>query len=297
MIHRLTRIAFLSIFILTGLVAQPGRTAAGSIEEYRKTGVSVVHSVQSQPLYFMGNEGRPMGLLVDYWQRWSVKTGIPVTFRIAPWKETLRMVASGEVDINGGLAKTQERLEFLDYSNPFLTITMVLLVEGKEEIDPATIYADSTIGVVNKTLPESFIRERYPNAKVTSFDTPEEVVVALAQNEIDAVSMDLPSFQFNNAKLAHPMAVTVSDILAEVPLHAGVRKGNTPLVQIINDGFADFTDTEHHRLTSRWFIPDETGPSWPRILAWISLGTLILGVIIYFVIRPRRPFSHKSRQP
>ena len=291
-------LATLFLFFLLLLAwAQPrGEAGPITLEEYRTNGVTVVHGLEAQPLYFLGEDGQPMGVLVDYWEMWSKKTGIPVTFLIAPWKETLRMVATDEADINAGLAKTTERLEFLDYSEPFLPITLVLLVEGKNKIDNEIIYANHTIGVVSKTQPESFIRKEYPQATMKAYATPGAVVAALAKNEVDAAAMDVASFQFNNAKLERPIKFSVCDVISEEHLHAGVRKGNTALLTIVDDGFSAISADEYQRLKNRWYISEQSTLHWPGPLAWFGVGALILGVIMYLIFQSRSFFPHKRKQ-
>ena len=62
----------------------------------------MVHSNSTPPLSYVGLNGDPEGLVVDYWKAWSSASGNAITFVQAEWPETLEMVRDGRADIHGG---------------------------------------------------------------------------------------------------------------------------------------------------------------------------------------------------
>ncbi|CCH48983.1 transporter substrate-binding domain-containing protein [Pseudodesulfovibrio piezophilus] len=287
---------FLLFCMLLQLLPAMGRAAPTPLEEYREHGVTIVSSPEFQPIYFRNNEGKPVGLLVDYWKKWSEKTGIPVRFKAAPWKETMEMVIKGQADIHAGLVNMPERRALLDFSDPIMPVTTMLIVKGEDShISKKRIYAGGTVGVISKSHPVTFFRNIYPSVKLHIFDNHKQLMDALAEDRLDAIVMDYPSFRFQNAKRETPIQAGISDILTTVLLHAGVGKGNETLLWIINDGFSKIKDSERERLKSRWFITEVHGHDWPTILAWASAIACAMGIALFFLfqIKPGHTLQKK----
>ncbi|MDM8525849.1 transporter substrate-binding domain-containing protein [Desulfococcaceae bacterium HSG8] len=86
---------------------------------------------ESMPFYRPGTDGRPRGILVDFWNLWSRKTGVPVSFHTMIWSESLEKVRTGEMDINAAILYSEERDEFLDFSQPTFPDMMDAVSRGE----------------------------------------------------------------------------------------------------------------------------------------------------------------------
>ncbi|GGX00121.1 hypothetical protein GCM10010297_22650 [Streptomyces malachitofuscus] len=108
----------------------------------------------------------------------------------APFPE----VVSGRTkDFDLALAQitiTPERREVADFSPPYLSSTLGLLIRDGEEINEDNI-RDVRIGVAEGTTGEEFVDNRIrPTEPVTAFANDPEMVEALEQRRIDAVVHD-----------------------------------------------------------------------------------------------------------
>lgn len=270
------RLVITLIFFLSLLLAAP----AGAVErDYRTTGVTVVHTVTAHPFYFDGGKGELRGMLVDLWNAWSDKTGVPVDFRVALWKDTLPLVLDGTYDIHAGLMVSEEREGQFSFSQPLFTITTDLIVpEGTPESAEA-FFAKKSIGIVAGGLPGKILLERYPNTRVKEYDTPRQVSVALADGDVDGVVMDLPTYHFNNIELPAPVDYMSLATLVTSDIHAGVRKDDVKLFALVLEGFAAFDKKELEAIQRRWFVMS-TDPEPMNYPIWIggALVALLLGL-------------------
>ncbi|MFC1716294.1 transporter substrate-binding domain-containing protein, partial [Candidatus Poribacteria bacterium] len=105
------------------------------------------------PFFFEGADGRPRGILVDIWDLWSRKTGVPVSFLTLPWAETLTQVRDGKVDINAGVFYTTERDTYLDFSQPFFDLATHLFYHTTDK--PLT-GIDNLVGIRVGLVTEDF---------------------------------------------------------------------------------------------------------------------------------------------
>jgi ABC-type amino acid transport substrate-binding protein len=97
---------------------------AVSTEKSEQDPIKIAYA-EYMPFFFKGAGGQPRGILVDFWNLWSRKTGVPVTFHTFPWAETIARVQDGKVDINAGIFYTSERDVYLDFSQPFFDLSTI----------------------------------------------------------------------------------------------------------------------------------------------------------------------------
>ncbi|KAB1981370.1 amino acid ABC transporter substrate-binding protein [Streptomyces triticiradicis] len=108
----------------------------------------------------------------------------------APFPE----VVSGKTeDFDLALAQitiTPERSKVADFSPPYLSSTLGVLIRDDEKIDESNI-RDVRIGVAEGTTGEEFVKNRLkPTKPVTAFPNDPDMVTALEKGQIDAVVHD-----------------------------------------------------------------------------------------------------------
>jgi polar amino acid transport system substrate-binding protein len=85
---------------------------------------------------------------------------------------------------------TPERSEVADFSPPYLSSTLGVLIRDGEKIDENNI-RDVRIGVAEGTTGEEFVDDRLkPTKPVTAFANDPELVTALEEGRIDAIVHD-----------------------------------------------------------------------------------------------------------
>lgn len=260
---------------------------ANSKEEWVQRGVDVIHAEGAHPLYFTGASGQPEGVLADLWARWSERTGIPVRFSIAPWDETLTAIEDGTADIHCGLAMTETRKSIFAFSQPILTIEVVLLARESERRKVDRFLQNEVVGAVKGGYTSLLLRERYPESQVIDYLNAREVLEAFEQGVVNGVVMDLPTFHYNNSQLNSPVDYTQLISLKKFYLHAAVKKGRTDLLSFVEEGLSAISNEERESIRKRWFVQKPAESATP-MTSYIIGGALILAAAVYIVFRITR---------
>lgn len=87
------------------------------------------------PPYEFEQDGKPSGVLVDIVNTIFQKADIPVEMQLFPFKRAYQITKDGEIDGLFNFYKTEERLEYFDYSEPIIKNPLVIFVRKDSKID------------------------------------------------------------------------------------------------------------------------------------------------------------------
>ncbi len=197
-------------------------------------------------------DGKPTGMVVEFWRLWGEKSGYRVQFRLGSMPRAIADVRDGRADIHGILFYSEERARELDFSSPFFSVpaTLFHLSDGL-----AASGLDALRQARIATYPplQGFLRKRLPDATITTFDTAEQMAVALARGSIDAFLTDTPSAELALVKVGiRGRAERVTPPLLNVEIRAGVARGRADLLDLVESGFQAISEQERRELVNRW---------------------------------------------
>ena len=114
-IKKLILLFLILIFCITGFAAE------------LKDPITIVYNKGIAPIKFTETDGSPSGILNDYWKLMSEKADINFYFiEVGTFGESLEMVRDGRADIHAGIFYTEERSQYLNYSEPILNLKYYL---------------------------------------------------------------------------------------------------------------------------------------------------------------------------
>ena len=117
-----------------------------TVLSHAKTETLRVGTYDNIPLSFMGSDQKVKGFLVDILDHIAAKEGWKIIYEHASWMECLKKLESGEIDLLGGIAYTQERDRKYDY-----TYESVLTEWGQVYIQPGS-NIESILDLKNKKI-------------------------------------------------------------------------------------------------------------------------------------------------
>ena len=80
-----------------------------------------VHNEKDWPPFNYFEYGTPRGLSIDYMNQVAEKLGIKVEYVTGPsWNEFLGMVKRKELDVMLNIVKTEDRMKYLLYTEPYI---------------------------------------------------------------------------------------------------------------------------------------------------------------------------------
>ena len=150
---------------------------------------------------------------------------------------------SGQIDmVVAGMSVTGERLEQVNFSNPYYRAAQVIIVpkEGATVASSADL-AGKKIGVQEGTTGDIYVEENVENADLNRFKKAVDAAIDLANGRLDAVVLDeQPALRI----VAQNDALTVLDeALTEEEYAIAGRKDNPELLSAINACLDDLAET------------------------------------------------------
>ena len=220
--------------------------------------ISMAYCKDCVPFSFSDEKGQPTGILIDIWNLWSKKADISIDFMEADWDDTLKMVGSGEaqVQVHAGLFFSDARDQFLDYGVAFADtdthyFTHVLL----PSINNLKGLSAYRVGVLSGDYVEAYLKERLPAGAVLPFPDYASMMTALQEGSLRVFAADTPTglFHLKKSGLLSDFTFVSEKPLYQNDLFPAVQEGNHALVEVINNGMALITAEEKRDLHRRWF--------------------------------------------
>lgn len=182
-------------------------------------------------------------------------TGLPDSL-----KNILDEARQGELGFVTSLTFTEERDAYLDFTNPYLKIPVVLLV-NHEGVQPRTLMDVQTnlytLGVGESRGVISYLNDSYPDLNLVEYANDETVLQALSEGTVDAAVVDVASaayqMSFNDMK-----NIDVQDqIDFNYELSFAVPESKKELVPILNKAMAQISVDERQALLSEWSLKSQ----------------------------------------
>ncbi len=220
--------------------------------------VRVANDMAYPPYDFVEN-GQATGFAVDYLDLIAEKVGFKVEFVNGySWDELMRMLKDGEIDLAHSLAITDERLEYLDFSEPYVELPAVIFGRtGSEFIDGLEDLEGKRIAIVGGwAVSEDYLRD-YPQFEYVKFDTVREALIGLAGHDADLFinTASITNYVINKNFIPGLEVIGREDYMnAGEPdqLMIATRKDKPFLGSLIRKGMAAVTNLEFAALSRKW---------------------------------------------
>ena len=224
-------------------------------EQKLKQPIKIAISKTSFPYHFENKEGKPDGIMVDYWKLWAQKQNVDIEFVMMDWRQTLASVSNNEIDIHAGLIKTEDRSKIFAFTPTFFKQKSHIYIhrnytqiESLEQLMPLTIGVvdgSSHVEQINKLNPQLILR-KYKD-RVALFEGALNGEVAAFSN------LDRLFRNYNRRK----------ELLAQFPTYrrmlfnhdeytSAVAKGNDSLLKFVEQGLAKITSVEKSAIEKKW---------------------------------------------
>lgn len=279
-----------SSFLILGmmLLMSPLSVSASTAKDYKEEGVSVMLAEQWYPYSFTDAHGQFGGFLVDFWKLWSNKTGVPVSFEMEPWKRTIEQVSSGHSDIHCGLFHTEARSRLLDYAQPIVALSGVLVINNELGLDCDEVLKKHAVGVPSKGYAETFMQQNNAETTRKTYLTTNLLFDALLADIVQGLAMDYGAFMHERDRRGAGDRLQLCQELYEQDLRAAVAKGNAALLQVVETGINEIEQSERERLVRKWFVEEEQATNWLAIFLTVIALALVGGLGLLWSMRRSR---------
>ncbi len=182
-----------------------------------------------------------VGIDADVMAYVAEKLGLESAPENMDFSSVITAVSSGKTDVAAsGLTISEDRKESVDFTIPYVTTSQVVIVRFDSPIKAANELDGKNIGVQLNTTGDEYVTTNYTSATVERYGKGFEAIEALKQKKLDAVVIDGDTA----AKFieADDDLVTLDDVLTEEEYAYAVQKGNTALLNAINDALTEMKE-------------------------------------------------------
>ena len=249
--------------------------------EARPQSIRVVTDNNYPPYVFYDSAGKLQGILIDHWHLWEQKTGIAVDIHAMDWGKAISGMKAGEFDVIDTTFKTEERSGWLDFSRPYADIEVPIFFDkdisgitdavSLKGFPVATKTGDAAIDLLMSNGVDNLML----------FKSYEEVILAAKEHKISVFVVDAPPAHYFLYKYGIHDRFKQSAPLNVGKFHRAVKKGNSVLLKVVEDGFEQFSTDELNKIETKWLGSKLHDSHLPRYLLIIAGGLVLLMFILF----------------
>ncbi len=238
--------------------------------------------------YFDGN-GEYAGLGADFIALFNQKLNIDMQpVKNLSWNQVLSNAQQGTIDVLPVVSVTPEREQYLNYTKPYLVYPYVIFVHDDARFVTSIddLYG-KTVAVEKSYVTESLLRSKHPDINIKTYETTEQVLLALSQGSVDAYFGNLSAGMW----MLNKLGLTNIKVAAPTPYkieHAiGVRKDWPELVTILNKAIDDVSTEQRQEIKNHWFAVGfdhqvNTRDLWRVALIIAAVAFVIFLLMLYW---------------
>lgn len=200
------------------------------------------------PFVFRDSAGQLQGVLKDTWALWQAHTGITVHLQAMDWARAQQVMQSGQADVIDTIFLTEPRKRLYDFTAPYARLEVPIFFHHSiGGIADAGSLKGFTVGVKDGDACIDVLRGQGVDSLKT-FPSDTAVVAAAGAGEVRVFCVDQPPALYLLNKLGIERDFRHSVPLYTGEFHRAVRKGNTALLKIVEDGFDRITAAEREQV-------------------------------------------------
>lgn len=265
MISHKNKAASFILLALSGL----GATAvqADQLADIQKAGVVKVATFDANPPFgsIDAKTHNIVGYDVDFAKALAKSLGVKLELVATNPANRIPLLQSGKVDlIVADITITPERAQVVDFSTPYFVTGQQFLVPAASA-DKLDDYGHDRIGAVKGTTGEQALHQRFPSARVLSYDDIPLAFTALRNGNVQAITQDSTILAGLLAEAPDKAKFKIlPDLLSKEEIGVGVKKGETSLLNAVNSELVKLEQNgEAAKIYDGWFGPSSKTPQ-PR---------------------------------
>ncbi len=250
------------------------------------------------PYQWIDRRGRFSGLTAELLNLLAAQFGVQFeTVAETSRKALLDMLHEGQVDILPIIAKTDQQVEGLHFTAPYISLPAMIFARGESQFfgDVRDI-ADKKIAINAHEGMENQLSTSHPGIHwVTTHDT-REALRWLLEGKVDVYIAEWPSTRyqirqsgFSDLHIAGQSGYTTAYSMA-------VRRDNALLASILDKALASLPAAETHALKERWLsVEVNPGPDYRRSLYYGTALVVVALLLGGWIIWLKREVSARKR--
>lgn len=213
------------------------------------------------PMGFRDESNEIVGFDIDLAKAAAEKMGVEVQFQPIDWDTKELELESGSIDlIWNGLTMTDERIESMEFTNPYLKNKQIIIVKSDSEIQAKADLEGKSIGVQDGSSALDAVNADDMSASLGEIATYATNILAFTDldlGRVDAVVADEIVARYYLANNENDFRVIEDGNFGDEVYGVAAKKGNVELVTALQEALdemsSDGTATE---ISVKWFGED-----------------------------------------
>ncbi len=254
------------------------------------------------PFEAINEHGEHVGVVSEYvrWIEEKLATSMSPVPELS-WSEVVERAKAGEIDVISGMTPSPEREEFMLFSEPYLTMPMILVTrEGARFIAGLDDLSGKRVAVVEGYVTEEYLRTSFPAIETQSYEDLTQCLRATAKGEVDAAFDNLASITYTIRSEQIRGLKVAATTTKNFELCFAVRKDWPELVGILDKVLTTMPRRTRESFYDRWVNVRlqsrvEWGAVWRVGFLVGGVAVLLLAVILLWNRRLAREVEERSR--
>ncbi len=229
------------------------------------------------------DKGKHVGMAADYINRIQQQLGVPIQLiATKSWSESIELAKSRQCDILSMVMDTPERRKYLSFTDPYLTIPLVLAARGDALfIADMASATNKRLGIVKDYAFAELLKVSYPQLTFVEISSIKDGLEQVERGElygvIDALSVIGYELQRN-----HPELKIVGKFDESWHLGIGVRNDVPVLLHAFNNAIKLIPDKTLRDITNKWIsVRYEKAANFSDLWKYLPFVILALGILFY----------------
>ncbi|MBE0495308.1 MAG: ABC transporter substrate-binding protein [Campylobacterales bacterium] len=251
--------------------------------------------IQPDWMPFEKNEqGKHVGMSADYMALFETYMDTPTQLvETANWNETLAFVKERKCDIIPFAADTPARRSFLSFTQPYLTVPMVLVTSINQLfVEALHQLSDKKVGIIAGHAINEILKSNYPKVEFVEVDNLETGFELVRRGELFGFVNTLPvaGYQIQQRYFGQLKIATKLDEF--LSLSVGVRSDEPMLKDIFDKAIVMTSPQAHQEILNHWVsVNYEQRSDYTLVLWWMAGLSSIFGVIVFFVAKSNQKLN------
>ena len=222
------------LFLMTVTVLLVFNSSASAVETVKPLIVGM--ELAYPPFEMTDQAGKPSGVSVDIATELAKSLGRPVVIQNTSFDGLIPALKTGKVDVViSSMTATVERAKSIDFSEPYLTTGLCLLLKKDSSAKSITDLDKAGVKVAVKkgTTGHIYATTRLKNAQILVLDKESAAVLEVSQGKADAFIYDQMS-TYQNWQRNKATTKALLEPFQTESWAVGIRKGNNSLKNKVN---------------------------------------------------------------
>ncbi|AHM58236.1 diguanylate cyclase with PAS/PAC sensor (plasmid) [Peptoclostridium acidaminophilum DSM 3953] len=251
--------------------------------------IRVVLEDNYPPYSFRASDGSLHGILIDQWALWEKKTGVKVIIEAKDWNSALTEMNQGKHDVIDSISFSDERAALFDFTKPHSSAEVpIFFSKNISGIKGIRSLKGFSVAVEKGDIIADILRDAGIKSLV-EYDSYESIIEAASKGEVVVFVMNRAPAMHMIYKYGLQSEFTSTDSICIIELRRAIKKGDTELLALVENGFEKITQSEYREIDNRWsgfqnYNTDKIA-SYIETISFFAFSILILLLVWNYALR------------